>query len=111
MMESSSPAAVMTRIGQVAINAHDVDRATAFYRDVLQLPFLFAFPGLAFFQCGATRLMISRPERPEYDHPASVLYYYVDDIGRSAEGLRNRGVRFEAEPHLLARMPDHELWI
>ncbi|HEX4786740.1 MAG TPA: VOC family protein, partial [Candidatus Sulfotelmatobacter sp.] len=31
----------VSRIGQIAINAHDVERAAAFYQDVLGLKLLF----------------------------------------------------------------------
>lgn len=59
----------ITRIGQIAINVQDVERATAFYRDVLGLPLLFTAGQLAFFDCGGVRLMLSYPEMPEFDHP------------------------------------------
>lgn len=65
----------LTHIGQIAINAHDVDRATAFYRDVLGLPHLFRAGQLSFFNCGGVRLMLDRAENPETDHPSSILYF------------------------------------
>jgi methylmalonyl-CoA/ethylmalonyl-CoA epimerase len=98
-------------IGQIAINAHDVDRATAFYKDVLQLRPLFRFGNLSFFDCHGVRLMLSPPEKPEFDHPGSVLYFKVDNIESVHRELVRRGVSFEGEPHLIARMPDHELWM
>ena len=98
-------------IGQIAMNAHDVDRATTFYKDTLQLKFLFRAGDLSFFDCGGIRLMLSKPERPEFDHPGSVLYFKVSDIRSSYQELGARGVTFEGEPHLIARMPDHELWM
>ena len=101
----------LTRIGQISINVHDVKRATAFYRDVLGLKFLFEAPNLAFFDCGGVRLMLGPPEKPEFDHPGSILYYRVEDIQAAYDVLRSRGVQFEGEPHLVARMPDHELWM
>ncbi len=61
----------ISRIGQIAINVRDLDRATAFYRDTLGLPFLFSAGKLTFFDCGGVRLMLSRPERPDLDHPSS----------------------------------------
>ena len=70
----------ISRLGQIAINAHDVDRATAFYRDILGLPLLFTAGSLAFFDCGGVRLMLTHPEKPEFDHPSSVLYFAVPDI-------------------------------
>jgi len=102
----------LSRISQIAIPVKDVPRAVAFYRDVLGMKFLFdAPPQLAFFECGGIRLMLSRPEKPEFDHPASVIYYKVPDIRAAHDTLVNRGVRFEGEPHLIAKMPDHDLWM
>ena len=101
----------LSRIGQIGIVVHDVERATAFYRDVLGMRFLFAFPGLAFFDCDGVRLMLSKPEKAEFDHPSSILYFRVTDIQQAAASLRARDVRFDDEPHLIARMPDHDLWM
>jgi methylmalonyl-CoA/ethylmalonyl-CoA epimerase len=102
----------ISRLGQVQIRAHDVKRATMFYQDVLGLKLLFeAPPGLAFFDCGGVRLMIDRPEKPEFDHPSSVLYFAVPDIQAAHAQLKQSGVHFEGEPHLIARMPDHDLWM
>jgi len=99
------------QIGQISMNALDVDRATAFYADVLGLPLLFRAGHLSFFNCGGIRLMLSRPETPEFDHPGSVLYFKVDDIDASHAMFASRGVAFRDEPHLIATMPDHELWM
>ena len=102
----------ISRVGQIAINAHDVERASAFYQDVLGLQLLFkAGPGLAFFDCGGVRLMLTRPEKPEFDHPSSILYFAVADIHAAHQKMKGNGVRFEDEPHLLAKMPDHDLWM
>jgi methylmalonyl-CoA/ethylmalonyl-CoA epimerase len=102
----------ISRVGQIAINAHDVERAAAFYQDALGLQLLFkAGPGLAFFDCGGVRLMLTRPEKPEFDHPSSILYFAVADIHAAHQKMKGNGVRFEDEPHLLAKMPDHDLWM
>jgi methylmalonyl-CoA/ethylmalonyl-CoA epimerase len=102
----------ISRIGQIAINAHDVERAAAFYQDMLGLKLLFkAGPGLAFFDCGGVRLMLTRPERPEFDHPSSILYFAVPDIQAAHARMKEKGVNFEDEPHVIARMPDHDLWM
>ncbi|HEX2095602.1 MAG TPA: VOC family protein [Longimicrobiaceae bacterium] len=110
----STPAASGVRlggIGQIAVNVHDLERALAFYRDTLGMRFLFQIPNAAFLDCGGVRLMLGTPEKPEFDHPASILYYRVDDIRAAYGALAALGVRFEDEPHLIARMPDHELWM
>jgi len=33
------------------------------------------------------------------------------DIHATYEALRQRGVAFIDEPHLIAKMPDHDLWM
>ncbi len=109
MSTIASPA--LSRIGQIAVNVQDVERAVAFYRDALGLRFLFQVPGLAFFDCDGVRLMLSHPEEPEFDHPSSVLYFVVADIDAAHGELRERGVAFRDLPHKIADMPDHELWM
>lgn len=101
----------ITGVGQIAINAHDLKRARDFYRDKLGLKLLYEFPGLAFFDCGGVRLMLTEPEKPEFDHPASIIYYRVTDIQQASRTLTERGVALEHEPSVIARMPDHELWM
>jgi len=101
----------IARLGQVTIRVHDIERATRFYRDVLGLPHLFSAGKLAFFNCGGVRLMLDTPEKPEFDHPSSILYFTVPDINAAHRQLRDGGVKFEDEPHLIARMPDHDLWM
>jgi len=101
----------LARIGQIAVNAHDVDRATTFYRDVLGLPHLFRAGQLSFFDCGGVRLMLEKAEKAEFDHPSSILYFHVADIQAAHKRLKEGGARFEDEPHLIARMPDHDLWM
>ena len=101
----------LSTIGQIAMNARDIDRATTFYRDVLGLPYLFSAGTMSFFACQGTRLMLGVASGPEYDHAGSVLYFTVDDIGATHQLLASRGVAFRTAPHLVARMPDHELWM
>jgi predicted enzyme related to lactoylglutathione lyase len=101
----------LSRIGQIAINAHDVDRATAFYRDVLGLRHLFRAGQLSFFDCGGVRLMLDKPAKPEFDHPSSILYFQVADIQAAHQRLKSAGAKCEDEPHLLARMPQYDLWM
>jgi len=66
---------------------------------------------LAFFMCGDVRLMVAVPESGETDHPSSIVYFRVEDIEAARAELVDRGVPFDDEPHLIARMPDHELWM
>jgi methylmalonyl-CoA/ethylmalonyl-CoA epimerase len=101
----------ITGIGQIAVNVQDLARATAFYRDTLGMRLLYEFPGLAFFDCGGVRLMLSRAEKPEFDHPTSTIYYRVADIQQSWRMMTDAGVKIEHEPELIARMSDHDLWM
>lgn len=101
----------LSRIHQISMRAHDIDRAVRFYRDALGLPFLFAAPpSLAFFDCDGVRLMLSAPE-PSFDHPGSILYFAVEDISRTHETLTSRGVAFRSQPHKIATLADREVWL
>jgi methylmalonyl-CoA/ethylmalonyl-CoA epimerase len=97
-------------IGQIAVSVTDLDRAVAFYADILGLRLLFRFPGLAFFDCGGVRLMLSRPEKPELAG-TSIIYYRVPSIHEAAGAVEARGVRLLHQPAVVHRDERHELWL
>ncbi len=101
----------LSQVGQIAVNAHDLERAVGFYRDKLGMKHLFTVPKMAFFDCDGIRLMLSVPEKPEFDHPSSIIYFRVPDIHTSHKVMSASGVGFEAAPHLVARLDSHELWM
>jgi predicted enzyme related to lactoylglutathione lyase len=102
----------LSAIGQIAVNAHDISRAVAFYRDKLGMKYLFsAPPDMAFFDCNGINLMLSRPSKPEFDHPSSIIYFNVDDIQRAYETLADRDVYFEQRPNFVANMGEYDLWM
>jgi methylmalonyl-CoA/ethylmalonyl-CoA epimerase len=101
----------ITNIGQISIIVKDVERATAFYRDVLGLPLLFTVPSMAFFDCGGVRLMLGTASSPEYDHPSSIFYFRVPDIQAGYQRLVEHAVDIVAPPRLIAPMPAHDLWM
>lgn len=102
----------VTALGQVALTVSDVARSTAFYRDAVGLRFLFAAgPSLAFLDIGNARLMLSASEGDFTPRSGTVLYLRVADIRSAQAGMRSRGVSFVDEPHLVAPMPDHDLWM
>ena len=104
------PVPHIQNLGQIAIVATDVERAAAFYRDVLGLPFLFAAPpGLAFLMLGDVRLMITRNENPGFSG-SSTLYLRVPDLQVAVDTIRDQAELID-EPHLIATMADHELWM
>jgi methylmalonyl-CoA/ethylmalonyl-CoA epimerase len=100
----------VTSIGQIAVTVQDMSRAVAFYRDVLGLQYLFEAAGMAFFDCGGTRLMLSTTEKPDSTY-GSIIYYKTDNIEAAAEVMRTQGVQFESPPHMITKMPDHDLWM
>ena len=99
----------LDKIGQIAILVKDVARATEFYRDKLAIKYLFSAGNLAFFDCGGVRLMLDKPEKPEMG--TSIIYFKVPEIHEAHEQMKARGVEFVDKPHLIARLPDHELWM
>jgi methylmalonyl-CoA/ethylmalonyl-CoA epimerase len=103
----------LNQIGQIALHADDLNRAVAFYRDTLGMRLLFqAPPALAFFDCGGIRLMLDAvKEKDTPERLSSLIYYKVADLNAAYETLVSRGVSFDSKPHLIAKMPDHELWM
>jgi predicted enzyme related to lactoylglutathione lyase len=100
------------KIGQISVTAHDLERATAFYKDKLGMKHLFSVPPkMAFFDCDGIRLLLGIPERPDLDHPSSILYFEVDDIDAAYAALNGRGVHFETKPMLIAPMQTYDLWL
>ena len=100
------------KIGQIAVIVHDLERATAFYKDKLGMKHIFSVPPkMAFFDCDGIRLMLGIPERPEFDHPSSILYFKVDDIDAAYDTLTKRGVPFATNPALIAPMESYDLWL
>ena len=108
---SVAPASVsLDTIGQIALTVDDLAQAKDFYQNTLGLKFLFEAGNLAFFQCGEVRLMLTTPEKQE-PRGGTILYYKVSDINATCTAIKARGVSLLREPHLIARMPDHDLWM
>jgi methylmalonyl-CoA/ethylmalonyl-CoA epimerase len=110
-MSAATASLGIANIGQISIIVKDVERATAFYRDVLGLQLLFTVPSMAFFDCGGVRLMLGTASSPEYDHPSSILYFRVSDIHAGYQQLVGKGADIVAPPRLIAPMPTHDLWM
>ena len=110
---TSQTAPLLRGVRQIAWTVRDVPAAVRFWRDQLGARLLFEPPGMAFFDLDGVRLMVGRAEKPEFDHPNSILYLGVDDIRAAHATLVARGVAFEDQPHLVARIPgtNVELWM
>jgi methylmalonyl-CoA/ethylmalonyl-CoA epimerase len=101
----------LTGILQIAITAKNIERATAFYRDVLGLRLLMNAPNMAFFDCGGVRLYLASGEGTELHGESACIYFRTNDISGLLGSLKQKGVSIHQEPHILAKMPDHDLWL
>jgi methylmalonyl-CoA/ethylmalonyl-CoA epimerase len=98
------------RIGQIAITVRDLPRARNFYQHTLGMKFLFDAGSMSFFQCGDVRFVVGLSEEP-VSIGGTILYFKVEDILLTHARLEEQGVRFLQAPHLVAKMPDHDLWM
>ncbi len=101
----------LSKVGQVAIRVKDLDRATAFYRDKLGLKHLHQAPSLSVMDCGGITLLLTRPENTAEDHPASIIYFDVEDIQNAFKSLSDRGVSFVEKPNKVGSLGDVDVWI
>lgn len=99
------------KIGQIGVPAKDIERATAFYKDKLGLQLLFNTDTMAFFDCDGVRLLVSLPEKEEFAHASSILYFHVEDIQHAYEEYTEKGIIFIDEPHMVAKMGQTETWM
>jgi methylmalonyl-CoA/ethylmalonyl-CoA epimerase len=111
---TTTDAISLSRIKQIAIPVHTLDKAKAFYRDTLGLRHLFdAPPALSFFDCGGVQLMLAGPEAQGKDgdqqHP--VLFYDVSDIKKTHAWIKSSGAKSLEEPRVVMRSNGREIWI
>jgi methylmalonyl-CoA/ethylmalonyl-CoA epimerase len=104
-------APLLSEISQAALTVDNLDRAVNFYRDTLGLKLLFRVPNMAFFECGAVRLLIGSRQVAAHAPTGAILYFKVDDMVKAHAQLQARGVRFEGPPHIVGRMPSREVWL
>ena len=111
-MSQTATSFSLSQIGQIAVTVQDMDRAVRFYRDTLGMRMLFQVPNMAFFDCAGVRLMLTLPEKERPNEVfSSIIYYRVGDIQAACDTLTARGVSFFQPPQLIAKMPDHDLWM
>ena len=111
VMDSATDRFGLSQIGQIAVSVADLERATDFYRDKLGMKYLFTANGMAFFDNGGIRLMLSRLEGTPGPRANSVIYFKVGDIREGYKTLSGRGVRFEEPPELAAKTEKFDLWL
>lgn len=99
------------KVGQIGVPVKDLDRSINFYKEKLELPLLFNTNTMAFFECNGLRLLLSLPEKEEFAHSSSVVYFQVENIKASFADLTDKGVPFIDEPHVVAKMGQTETWM
>lgn len=99
------------KINQIGVPVKDLARAIGFYKEQLGLSLLFNTDTMAFFDCGGLRLMLSLPEKEEFAHASSVLYFEVADIDHSYTVFQARGVEFSGPPHCVVKNGAAETWM
>jgi methylmalonyl-CoA/ethylmalonyl-CoA epimerase len=97
-------------VGQIAFNVTSADASEKFYTEVLGLRKLYRFANLLFFDCAGLRLMLEQSDGKRNIAPAAI-YFRVADIALAHRELKERGAVFTDDPHLIAPMPDHDLWM
>ncbi|WP_108672486.1 VOC family protein [Peribacillus acanthi] len=99
------------KIGQIGVPVKNLESAIIFYKETLGLPLLFNTDRMAFFDCNGIRLMLSLPEKEEFSHASSVLYFQVENIKEKYEELLEKNVSFIDEPHIVTKMGQTEVWM
>ncbi len=102
---------MIQKVGQIGVPVKDLNRALDFYKEKLGLSLLFNTDSMAFFECNGFRLMLTLPEKEEFNHPSSVIYFHVNDIKDAYEKLVGKEVTFIDEPHVVAKMGQTETWM
>jgi len=97
-------------IMQILVPVADVDRAAAFYGQVLGLPLLFRYPGNAFFDADGVRLYLATPTEADFGGRASI-YFRVPDVGATLDRLEAAGATVRERPEIVHRTDDHDLWL
>jgi methylmalonyl-CoA/ethylmalonyl-CoA epimerase len=100
----------LDEIAQIALTVQNLEEAKLFYRDTLGMRFLFDAGTMAFFQCGQVRLMIGTADQPS-SASGTIVYFRVPDVQSAFTDLKSKAVVFAQEPHLVARMKSHDLWL
>jgi len=103
--------AAVNQIGQIAVSVDDVDAAEQFYTEVVGLRKLFRFGSLLFFDCAGVRLLVEQSAKSPFEPCSSVIYFRTPDLTVAYPDLKARGAVFVDEPHLIAPMQDHDLWM
>jgi methylmalonyl-CoA/ethylmalonyl-CoA epimerase len=109
-VEDTQSTVHLEEITQIALTVQNLEEAKRFYRDTLGMRFLFDAGAMAFFQCGSIRLMIGTSDKPS-STTGTIVYFRVSDLPLAFAELKSKAVAFTQDPHLVARMKSHDLWL
>ncbi|WP_019637722.1 VOC family protein [Paenibacillus fonticola] len=102
---------MIKNVGQIGVPVTDINRALNFYKEKLGLSLLFNTDRMAFFECDGLRLMLTLPEKEDFAHSSSVIYFQVNNIKDTYKHLVEKEVMFIDEPHVVAKMGQSETWM
>lgn len=102
---------LIKQVGQIGVPVKNLEKAIHFYKEKLGLSLLFNTDRMAFFECNGLRLLLSLPEKEEFAHSSSVIYFQVEDIKKAYDDLLDKDVTFIDEPHVVAKMGQTETWM
>jgi catechol 2,3-dioxygenase-like lactoylglutathione lyase family enzyme len=107
---SNAPVSILG-ITQLSIRVHDIPASVRFYNETLGLPLLFSQENMALLDCDGIRLLLSIPEKPEFDHPGSIVYFKVENIAESHQSLLAKEVDIVSKPHKIAEFNGFSVWM
>lgn len=102
--KSMATSTTISNIGQIARTVSNCEQSRNWYELVLELPHLYSFGTLSFFDCGGTRLMLTQNEK--LNPQESILYFKVADLNATYTQLQNKGVEFVSAPHMIHKHED-----
>ena len=104
------PRTGLKSIGQILVPVSDVDLAVTFYHEVLGLPVLMRFPGIAFMDAQGIRLYLATV--PEVDFRGrATIYFWADDVTATFVQFVERGATARQQPHIAHAAPDYDFWL
>jgi catechol 2,3-dioxygenase-like lactoylglutathione lyase family enzyme len=90
---------MILRVWDVTFSVSDLERAVAFYEEVLGLPRKYQFSGYVGFDCGGVEIGLQPGTPAQEQAGAPCVGFLVRNVDTAYRTLEGRGVRFRKEPH------------
>ena len=101
----------LSQIGHIALPVSYVDRSEECYATVVGLRKLYRYGNMSFFGCAGVRLLLEKTLDGSTPRRGGCVYFRRADIALTVAELKRRGVTLTHQPHLIAKMDDHDLWM